>query len=562
MNRVCGSRYTHNLLSDCLFLSLVIALSLVLYVRDLGFYSDDWAWLGWLSTSQDQSFSGLYNALYTNEEVMHQRPVQIFLMAGLYWLFGLQPLGYHLFNGAVILSSTLLFYLIIRELGQPRLLALAVPIVYALLPNYSADRLWVAAFQAPVSMALYFLSLYSDLRALRHRFTRILRWQLLSMLALFGSGLAYEVAVPLFLLNPLLIRYRMHQLYEGILSQRTLRATSALFLGSNLLAVGLVSGFKVLTSIRLGSGEPDYVRHVAKIVRGAIRMNYGIYGIGLPYVATYILEHYRDWSSVALGGGLVGIILVYLYRLARQPEMTWPTRATWLVIVALSSIVFALGYVIMLSTGYIPFKSIGVDNRTAIAACIGVAMSFVGVAGYVTSFLSSPLLRAKAFCLWVAVLCLSGFLINNTIATFWITAYEEEQRILAAIHKHFPTLPAGSTIMLDQRCLKIGPATVFASDWDLIGAVRMLYRDRSLHATVVMPHLKVGEDAISNYISHTWYGFPYSETLFLYNTETKAVYQFKHAEAARSYFQIFDPKHLLDCPGEFGWGRLSAWNDW
>src|SRR5262249_49864080 len=159
---------------------------------------------------------------------------------------------------------------------------------------------------------------------------------------------------------------------------------------------------------------------------------------------------------------------------------------------------------------------------------------------------------------WVALLCLSGFLINNTIATFWISAYEEEQRILADIQKHFPTLPAEGAIILDQPCLKVGPAIVFASDWDLIGAVKTSYRNGSLRATVVMPDLKVEEHVISNYISRNWYHFPYSEKLFLYNSETRAVYRFNHVDTARNYFQVFNPKHLFGCPREFGWGYLST----
>jgi hypothetical protein len=38
---------------DCLFLIIVVLISLVLYVGGLGFYSDDWAFLGALSTFGD-----------------------------------------------------------------------------------------------------------------------------------------------------------------------------------------------------------------------------------------------------------------------------------------------------------------------------------------------------------------------------------------------------------------------------------------------------------------------------------------------------------------------------
>ena len=128
---------------DCLFLSVVVSISFVLFLWDLGFYSDDWAFLALYSLAEDQYLSGLFVSNYNPNVAM--RPVQIFYQATLYWLFGSDPLGYHFVNAGVLVLLTLLFYLILRELGQSRLLALSIPMIYALLPHYSTDRLWYAA---------------------------------------------------------------------------------------------------------------------------------------------------------------------------------------------------------------------------------------------------------------------------------------------------------------------------------------------------------------------------------------------------------------------------------
>jgi hypothetical protein len=117
--------------------------------------------------------------------------VQILHLATLYALFGLNPTGYHLANAGVLVASTVLLYLVLRELQVGRTLALAIPLVYAFLPNYSADRFWVATAVAPLSVGLYLLSLLADLRLVRGR---VWRWKLVSVLALLGSGLAYELA--------------------------------------------------------------------------------------------------------------------------------------------------------------------------------------------------------------------------------------------------------------------------------------------------------------------------------------------------------------------------------
>jgi len=77
---------------DCLFLGVVMAISAVPYVGRLGFYIDDFPVLGRMNMSQDQSFLGLYDAV---RPATGQRPLQAFLLAGLYRLFGWHPLGWH-----------------------------------------------------------------------------------------------------------------------------------------------------------------------------------------------------------------------------------------------------------------------------------------------------------------------------------------------------------------------------------------------------------------------------------------------------------------------------------
>src|SRR3990172_1739184 len=99
------------MVQDCLFLSIVVLLSFCLYVRGLGFYSDDWSFLGYFGMSEDQSPFGLFRTVYTPLSWM--RPVQSLYLSLLYWLFGPHPLGYHLVNGAVLLSGIVLFYLVL-----------------------------------------------------------------------------------------------------------------------------------------------------------------------------------------------------------------------------------------------------------------------------------------------------------------------------------------------------------------------------------------------------------------------------------------------------------------
>lgn len=548
---------------DCLFLSLIVLISFILYIWGLGFYLDDYAFLKQFITSNNQSVIGLSQALYSGEVNTRMRPVGILFLAGQYWLFGPYPFAYHLVRASVLLSSVVLFYLVLREMGQLRLFTLTVPLVYALLPHYSSDRFLFVNFPHAWSIALYFLSLYADLRALRNRLAHLWRWKLLSGLSLLGSGLTYEVALPLFLLNPLLVLYRAQQLYGWVLGRQLIRRNGGLLLASNFLLLGLVVAYKWLimislinqTSLMVGIRyKSSYVHHLVALAAGAIGANYFTYGLGLPYVVWRALDISPDWTIIIVSGLLGLIIFGYLSYVANQTETTLPSKASWLACIAVGLVVFGSGYATFLTTDRIVFNSANIENRVAIAAAIGVALSFVGGVGWVSALLPSHLFRKTAFCLLVTLLCMSGFLINSTVAAFWISAYRQQQAILADIRGRIPTLSAGSTLVLDGVCPEIGPAIVFKSHYDLAGALIIAYRDPTLRADhnlladVVTSNLQIEEKGIS--IRGQLY--PYSQKLLLYNFTQKSIHQLIDAETADRYSKTINSD--LGCPtGSWDW---------
>lgn len=140
---------------DCLFLSVIGAISVSYYILGLGFYSDDWALLASMRLPNDQSFINIFAELVRAHD--HEiRPIQFLELAGLYKIFGLAPLGYHLVNAAIIIAASLTLDITLRALGMSRIFALSICVVYLLLPNYSTDRFWIAAAAANVSMLLFF----------------------------------------------------------------------------------------------------------------------------------------------------------------------------------------------------------------------------------------------------------------------------------------------------------------------------------------------------------------------------------------------------------------------
>jgi hypothetical protein len=529
-------------LHDCLFLSVITFLSLILYIQGLGFYFDDYAYLEPLASSNDQSLLGLGRALYVEEVNTRMRPLEVFFVASLYWLFGSSPVFYHWVNATLLLSGIVLFYLALRETGQSRVVAVTVPLVYGLLPHYSTDRFWMVCAPHTLSMTLYFLSLYADLRSVRHRLIWLWRWKIVSILALVGSGLSYEVALPLFVLHPLFVWHRTQQLYGRSDAQQLVRRNAAILLASNFIVLIAIVAFKAATMISLGSQtglhgamNNSYGSHVVFVVTEAFRVNYGTYGLALPFVVWQALQLSGNWT-ILIAAAMVGVIVSsYLAYVTRQGDNTTPGNATWDVCMIVGLVVFGLGYSLFLATGRIAFSSAGLDNRVAIAAAAGVALSLVGVVGRLSVLFGSRRSARRMFCFMIATLCACGFIIINTIATFWITAHRQQQIIVADIQKRFPTL-AATTLILDGVCPDIGPAVVFKSHYDLSGALTMIYRDPTLRADVVTPYFRIEEEGIS--LRRRFY--PFEENLLIYNFRRKTSYTITDGQAAQRYLQTVD----------------------
>ena len=76
----------------------------------------------------------------------------------------------------------------------------------------------------------------------------------------------------------------------------------------------------------------------------------------------------------------------------------------------------------------------------------------------------------------------------------------------------------------------------------------MIYRDRTLRADVITPHLKVREDGLYSTWNEPVVTYPYDK-LFIYHFGLKMTYPLINASSARLYFQVFNADYSNDC----GW---------
>lgn len=533
---------------DYFFLSIVVAMSCALYIKNLGFYSDDWSFLGNFTLANNHSMITLFQIATTPNTFM--RPVQNLYDALLYWLFGSSPFGYHLVNSLVLLATVLIFYAILRRLNLPRLIALTAPLVFSLLPNYSTDRFWYASFQATLSMMFFFFSLWAGLKALSLKTRRPLVWKMLSIFSLLISALSYEVALPLSLLNMILFWGWAEK--SEILKTNKQSKNHTVFVVLNVITLAYIFLFKALTTTRLD--KLNYPGDVLHITTSVFLVNYDVLGLNLPKVWMRIVHLYPNPLIFLLTGMTGLIIFVYLLFLAFKSKIPLPTTKWMRNLTLLGFCIFFLGYVIFFTNNKIGFSPTGSDNRVSIAASVGAALSIIGILGWISRAILPQRAAKILFCSLVAILCSGGFLVINTLATFWVSAYSKSDWVLSEIKQQFPVIPSNSTIIIDGVCPYVGPGVVFESQWDLKGALQTIYHDPTIQADIVTPRLRVTKTGIRSQIYTFSQNYPY-KNLIIYNLKNKKVYPISNEQTANAYFQKVNRGFNNNCPpGQAGNG--------
>lgn len=545
---------------DCAFLGIVTALSSIFYIWRIGFYWDDWLLLKIFHFSSDQSAMGLLRALLVQSPDLWSRPVQAIQLAVLYRLFGLEPLGYHVVNIATMAVGLFFFYFVLRSLTGRRLFSLATTVLYGMLPHYSTDRFWYAAFQGNLSMALYFVSLYADLkyaapggRASRSSLEHVRRWKVLSLGSLIASAFVYEVFLPFFLLNPLLVALKRNRDAGTSLPWSWPERIASY--AANPLLVAAVFFFKTETTVRTpGFGSFGWWL-LDNTVRAGLDLTFQSYLINMPRILWFAYTKYASWEAFAIAAALTLVVGIYLLRGGRDSNESnepLPSRGILAVSAAAGILVAGGSYAYLYS--YYQVDS-GGNNRVTIAASIGVVLAWTGLAALLGRVLHDRW-STKAFCVLIAVLCGYGCLVNNAAAAFWIDGSEKQQEILSDMKVRFPSPPRGAAIMLTGLCAWTGAKLIFETTWDVTGAMGLLYEDSSLRGEVLRPtDVKIVPHGLQTSID-TVYSF---DSLYFYDVQSKQAYRISDEKAASYYVRQAALEDSEGClTSRFGTGA-PAW---
>jgi hypothetical protein len=278
-----------------------------------------------------------------------------------------------------------------------------------------------------------------------------------------------------------------------------------------------------------------------------IHANFVELGLKLPLLWGKVLVWYPDPATLTLGFILYIVIFAYLYFTFSFSSTPLPSSSLMRSVAIAGFLVFFLGYAIFAANNNVGFSPTGIDNRVTIASSIGIALILVGLIGWLSKSIRSEIFAKWLFCVLVSVVSVGGFVIIATIASFWNLAYAQTKTVLSDIEQNVPTFPKNSVFILDGVCPYQGPGIVFESQWDLKGALQIVYKDPTIQADIVTPRLKLGNEGIQTQTYTFRSDYPYS-SVFIYNFKNKQLYAIRDRAAGEVYFQTFNPDFNNDCP--------------
>ena len=526
--------------TDIIFLVGIVIAVQGYFVRNLGFYSDDWWILSTLASAKTHSiFEILHSAFGSKAFIV--RPVQGLELSVLYWLFGTNPLGYHIVNALTLASGIALFYLTLSQLKVQRTIAVGVPLIYALLPHYSTTRFWIASFTANISIVFFLLNLYAGLRCLsvKNGSVQKRRWLLVSLFSVLASVMAYEVVLPLFFVNFSVFLFKLKKQKALYIAKHKFNI-HALLISNILLLIGGIA-YKFILSERTGGFNGQYINHVVRVIRYSVTNDYWTYGVKIPIVLWKIIKSYYSSRLFFTATALFLTVFIYLIRI----EAFFYEHFDWLKLILVGVVFYFGGYAAFLITTNFQVSAAGISNRITIAAAIGVAVCFVGGGGFLCCFINVERIRNVVFSFLLAGFGFCGYIINCTISHFYIDSYVQELAVLKSIYLDIPNISNNNTIILDGVCPYVGPVPVFDCSWDLSGALALHYK-KTIKADVRTRRLSYNLKGIVTYVYGMKSFYPYNKDLFVYNFKDKKTYFLNDFEKANTYFSLISPQ-LSEC---------------
>ncbi len=537
---------------DSLLLVFVVFISGLPYVFELGFYGDDWAYESTLSQHQSQSAWVMFRALISSDSSMLVRPVQAAYLVSGFKVFGLNPVPYHVLGTLLLGFTVAALYFVLRVWGMQRGMALAISLVYGILPHYSTDRFWISSRQATLSVLFALIGIYAVLRLARPAKERAWAWGIMAISGLALSFLSYGVVVGPIAAALAAIGIKIVRRTENSEVNDTSAKWWVSGTACSLFVVGI---YKISLQNRIVYNHHfsrflDKLGEIAKYQAGqAIQFNLWSYGLHLPW-AIVRLGHESALNAAAIGSAVFMCCCVTVFLWTSWKGESWTAR-NCLKLVALGFALYALGIFLFARELNADFSSPGINNRITSASALGPAMVWIGLVGLICQLFRRESIRRRIFAIVVGLICGANCLAVNGIASYWTDSARKQAAILTSLRTNVTHLTGRNVLILDEYCRYDGPTPVFESKWDTSGALQLAFGNYSLVGDAISSNARFTNAAIDT----TSYGDPgghylYSKNLLVYHVPDGSLHVLDSYGAAMRYLQEEGSTKIGSCAGE------------
>ncbi|MEZ4538265.1 MAG: hypothetical protein R3D26_25170, partial [Cyanobacteriota/Melainabacteria group bacterium] len=428
------------------------------------------------------------------------RPVEALHFVIMFYMFGLKPLGYHVFNMVMeIISGVLLFFCLSRFTNRREIAFLATAL-FVLYPSHNITHYWVVSSSVTLSLVLYLGSLFLNILAVTRKQTIL---HVVSAFLFCVSNFNYEVFMPLAAINVLVVFYLSWQERVGAGIKVALRPTIVVSFLHGLAIALLFFYLKVLMPM-LGEAWMHHVSLDPALILETIAR-----GVDLNSPAT-AFAYFSGQASTKLNSGLgpwdwgflsgqalvvIGAYLALVRTNSNKSQYSQGTASLFMVVTGCLCVV--LSYLIFgLNREYMPVFTT-IINRVNTGASIGLAMIICGVASFLVEIaVSRPLIRRTVeSSVVVATVALTLFftVTNWALSMPFVISWQLQSQIMKAVKANVDLFKDADSILLSNSPRYSGEAPVFDGVWDFEQMIRLALGRQDVHGGVVCDRLHLSK---------------------------------------------------------------------
>lgn len=442
-------------------LGVVAAAVLGPYITRGGFYTDDWVLASWAKYPAHGGIAGLFHQF----DAVRYRP-GIYVYAPIaYSIFGLHMGAFLAWTALCAVAMSSAFFVFLRFFRVGRLeafLAAALALVY---PYSSSTRLWSGLSAMSLTITLYLVGTLLVLRALSRPSRHAVLLHVAGTAVVVASVMTYEIVAPAVLLSVLL--------YSRVTTWR--RAALAWLIDVVLVGATLV----FITS---GRAQP------VGGIRAELDHAWLIAQQGADLWARSLVPYGTVPTRLAVGG-LIALACIAAVVAGALPRSN-PARSEllrWLGFLGAATLATCVAYAMFVPADlyYSPY-SLGIGDRTNGFASLGWAFMVVAFARLLAVLVFRDITHSRLAV--AAGVALVGLLVGlgysdrlRSEADAYAQSYRDQTDVIATMQQTLPDPPHGSTIFLVNSIPWTSPGVpVFVQPWDLVGTVKLIYRDGTL----------------------------------------------------------------------------------